>query len=118
MTRPLLPALLPALLLALGLLAACQPVRPPSPEPAPSALLQAALQWAAAEQNLAPNLLRVVSVEPVQWPDAALGCPQPDMLYAAVITPGYRIVLAGPDATYTLHTDSHPEGTKIFCVQE
>ena len=38
------------------------------------------------------------------------------MLYAAVITPGYRIVLAGPDATYTVHTDSNPEGTKIFCV--
>lgn len=117
MTKPRLPALL----LALGLLAACQPVQPPSPSTeqlAPAALLQAALQLAAAEQNLAPNLLRVLSVEPVQWPDTALGCPQPGMLYAAVITPGYRIVLAGPDTTYTVHTDSDPEGTKIFCVQE
>jgi hypothetical protein len=42
--------------------------------------------------------LHILAVEAVNWPDAALGCPQPDMIYAAVITPGYRVVIATADA--------------------
>jgi hypothetical protein len=49
--------------------------------------------------------IQVLEVEAVEWPDASLGCPQPGMMYAQVITPGYRVRLRAGEATYTLHTD-------------
>jgi len=49
--------------------------------------------------------ITVVSVKAVDWPDASLGCPEPGMLYAQVITPGYRIVLSHDGETYEYHSD-------------
>jgi hypothetical protein len=34
----------------------------------------------------------VVQAEAVNWPDGSLGCPEPDMMYTQVITPGYQVV--------------------------
>lgn len=51
------------------------------------------------------NIL-VTSVEAVDWPDSSLGCPQPDGVYLAVVTPGYRIRLSFGSVTYTYHADS------------
>lgn len=51
------------------------------------------------------NDLSVASFKPVDWPDASLGCPEEDGVYAAVVTPGYRIVVTGGDRTLTYHTD-------------
>ena len=48
--------------------------------------------------------IKVVSVEAVQWPDTSLGCPQPDRMYAQVVTPGYRIVLEAGGKTYDYHS--------------
>ncbi|MDQ3328852.1 MAG: hypothetical protein M3506_10065, partial [Chloroflexota bacterium] len=31
----------------------------------------------------------VVSITAQEWPDSALGCPEPGMMYQQVITPGY-----------------------------
>lgn len=114
--------------LALGL-AACQPVRPlPADEGAAAsapalsadeqAMADASLDFVAAAQAAEPEALTVLSVEAVEWPSAALGCPQPDMVYAAVITPGYRIVLETGDARYVVHTDSRPDGEKLICPEE
>ena len=36
----------------------------------------------------------VVVAERVTWPDAALGCPEPDQVYTQALVEGYRIVLA------------------------
>ena len=41
----------------------------------------------------------------VEWPDASLGCPQVDVTYAQVITPGYQIQLEANGQVYTFHTD-------------
>jgi hypothetical protein len=46
-----------------------------------------------------------VSVEPTQWRDTSLGCPRPGMVYAQVITPGYKIVLKAQGKEYEFHTD-------------
>lgn len=113
---------------ALGL-AACQPVRPVTelpvaPAAAPAlaaeeqAIAEASSAFVATAQDLSPAALSVVSVEAVDWPDAALGCPQPDMVYAAVITPGYRVVLQVADTQYIVHTDSRVDGEKIICPAE
>jgi hypothetical protein len=48
----------------------------------------------------------VVSVEPVDWPDACLGVSLPDVMCAAVITPGYRVVLEANGQQYEYHTDA------------
>ena len=49
--------------------------------------------------------VRLVSVEAVQWSDASLGCPKPDMVYAQVITPGFLVVLEAMGDEYEYHTD-------------
>lgn len=51
------------------------------------------------------------SIEAVEWPDSALGCPQVDQEYEASPVPGYRIVLRADDQTYEYHGaagDSEP----------
>lgn len=49
--------------------------------------------------------VRVSRVEAREWPDAGLGCPQADMMYAAMITPGYLLELRAGGQTYEFHTD-------------
>ncbi len=111
------------------LLTACQPVRPlpaaapvvsdaPALSAAEQAMAEASIAFVAAAQAISPDALAVVSIEAVEWPSAALGCPQPDMVYAAVITPGYRIVLEMGDARYVVHTDSRRDGEKLICPEE
>lgn len=52
-----------------------------------------------AKQDLAQRLsipisdIVLVDVKEVTWSDASLGCPQPDMMYAQVLTPGYLVKL-------------------------
>jgi len=58
----------------------------------------------AQRLGLTPEAIRLVSVEAVDWPDASLGCPQPGMMYAQVITPGYRIILSASGENYEYHT--------------
>jgi hypothetical protein len=50
-------------------------------------------------------------VEPATWPDASLGCPQPDMAYAQILTPGFLINLEVDGKQYPYHTD---EGESII----
>jgi len=56
--------------------------------------------------GLSVSEISLISVEAVDWPDTSLGCPQPGMAYAQVITPGYRVVLGAPGETYEYHTDT------------
>ena len=56
--------------------------------------------------GLSTGEIRLASVDAVEWSDASLGCPQPGMMYAQVITPGYRVVLEAEGQQYTYHTDT------------
>ena len=47
--------------------------------------------------------IEVISAQPVVWPDASLGCPEPDMQYAQVATDGALIELRSDDTTYSYH---------------
>jgi len=66
---------------------------------------------AAAKEDLANWLdvsgedILVTSIEAVQWSDSSLGCPQPEMMYLQVITPGFRVILQAQGQTYEYHTD-------------
>lgn len=63
----------------------------------------------AAVDDLAARLgtytIEIVSVEPVDWPDACLGLARPDEACAQVITPGLRIILSVGGRQYEYHTD-------------
>ena len=78
----------------------------PTPPPEAEQVVRLAVEDLAERLDLSPEQIRLVSVEAVDWPDASLGCPQPGMMYAQVITPGYRITLEAEEETYEYHTDT------------
>ncbi len=47
--------------------------------------------------------IEVISAQPVVWPDASLGCPEPGMQYAQVTTDGALIELGSAGTTYSYH---------------
>jgi hypothetical protein len=67
-------------------------------------VVQLTRQDLSERAGVAPEAIRLLSVEAVEWPDAGLGCPQPGMMYAQVVTPGFRVVLATEDAMYEYHS--------------
>jgi hypothetical protein len=75
-----------------------------------------------ASQDLAERLamsideIAIVSAEVVEWPDASLGCPKPGMIYAQVITPGYRLILEVGGEQYVYHSDN--EGRQLIPCQD
>ena len=59
--------------------------------------------------------IAVVAVKAVNWPDTSLGCPEPGMVYAQVITPGYRILLSYDGQVYEYHSD---QGDRVVYCQQ
>lgn len=57
--------------------------------------------------------IQVQLVEPMEWPDASLGCPLADVAYAQVVTPGYRVLLIAAGSLYEYHTDR--AGQLVLC---
>jgi hypothetical protein len=90
-----------------------------SPAPIPSA---AASAVGAAQADLQRRLglagvadLVVRSVKAMDWPDTSLGCPDPERMYAQVITPGYLVVLGHAAKSYEYHTDAGER--VVLCVE-
>ena len=89
------------------------PGRPPMNAPPLQALVQLALADAGRRSQLDPSKLKVVLAEAVTWPDGALGCPRPDLLYTQALVPGYRVrILAG---TETLEYHASRRGEPFYC---
>jgi hypothetical protein len=63
-----------------------------SPDPQPA--VTNALRDAASHLNVGEDQLHVDQVEPRQWPDSALGCPQPGIMYSQIVTPGFLIIIS------------------------
>lgn len=59
----------------------------------------------AARLGLAVDRIEVEDVEAVQWPDGAMGLPEPGMMYTQAIVPGYRVILAAQGRRFSYHTD-------------
>ncbi|MEA3335649.1 MAG: hypothetical protein U9R25_07030 [Chloroflexota bacterium] len=47
--------------------------------------------------------IEVVEAAEMEWPDASLGCPAPDMGYAQMLTNGMQVVLQVEGRTYAYH---------------
>jgi hypothetical protein len=67
----------------------------------------------AATLSVDVSQIQVISAEAKDWPDTSLGCPQPGIAYAQVVTPGYRVVLAYKQTQYEYHADQ--KGQLVTC---
>ena len=72
----------------------------------PAALLDAVRASAARRTGVPATAVRVTRTAAQTWPDAGLGCPEPDALYAQVLTPGYLLLLQAGGRQLEYHTDS------------
>ncbi len=79
--------------------------------------VDAALVDAASHLGVPRDQLRLESVQPQQWPDSSLGCPQPGEMYSQIVTPGFLIVITSGASRLEYHTDAHPNVTVKLCRQ-
>jgi hypothetical protein len=85
-----------------------------NPGPIPPERVAAALGDLQQRAGVAAGAITVVSAEAVEWSDGSLGCPQPDMMYPQVISPGYRLILAAGGQEYAYH--GNESGDLFFCA--
>jgi hypothetical protein len=68
-------------------------------------VIQAAVDDAASRAGVVASEVTVVSSQSVTWPNPALGCPRRGVMYADVITPGYRVVVEAGGTRYDYRAD-------------
>jgi hypothetical protein len=73
-------------------------------DPIADSMVEQAQRDAARRLDVSQTRVRLVSLLAMTWPDASVGCPQPEIDYADVETPGYRIVVRADDQTLIYHT--------------
>jgi len=77
-----------------------------TPPPAAEKAVELAMQDLSQVEDIPQDAIRLVSVDRMEWSDASLGCPEPDMVYAQVITPGFLVVLEAEGEVFEYHTDT------------
>jgi hypothetical protein len=68
--------------------------------------MPALLNFVAQKYSASANAVKIIKVEPVNWPDACLSAAQPGEVCAQTITPGYRVMVEIKGIAYELHTDN------------
>jgi len=69
-------------------------------------MIQLAKSMLANKLGIAPTQITLFDILAVEWPDSSLGCPRPGMMYAEVVTPGYKIQLEVDGSYYAIHSDT------------
>jgi hypothetical protein len=82
---------------------AATPTPTPTPEPSLATAKAAALLVHAL--GVPANSVSFESVKPMQWPNTAIGCPEPGRAYSDVIVPGWVIILRADSKLYEYHAD-------------
>ncbi|MBI2304180.1 MAG: hypothetical protein HYU86_05475 [Chloroflexi bacterium] len=88
-------------------------VTPTPPPLGAQGIVEMARDDLARRLSIPKDKIAVAQVTSVNWSNTSLGCPQPGMSYAAVITPGFRIILSYQGQEYRYHSDDR--STVIFC---
>ncbi len=88
----------------------------PNPDKSASPAEQAAQNIAAESLGVEPEDVTVLKITSREWPDASLGCPQPDMMYAQMLTSGYQAIVEVDGETYDLRMDTRGNG--LICPPE
>ncbi|MBV9324628.1 MAG: hypothetical protein JO352_12660 [Chloroflexi bacterium] len=83
----------------------------PVVSPESAAVVDAAVTDAASHLGVSRDTLHVDQVEPRQWPDSSLGCPQPGQLYSQIVTPGFLIVISSGAHQLEYHSDDRTRVT-------
>ena len=78
-------------------------------------LTKLAMDDLATRLNTNVEDISIMSAEAILWPDAALGCPLSDKVYAQGRVPGFRIQLGAGGKVYIYHTDR--AGKIVFCPE-
>ena len=104
------------------------PISTPTPQPTtaaeslmPKATLSPELQTVADKAtailaetlDVKPEEVTILQVRRVEWRNASLGCPQPGMMYAQVITPGYLVRAEVNGEIQTVHMND--QGRGVVC---
>ena len=71
---------------------------------------------AAQRAGVAPEKVKILTVEAVTWADGSLGCPEPGMMYTQALVRGYRIGVDAAGTTLVYHTG--PQSTFVHCPPE
>jgi hypothetical protein len=69
----------------------------------------------AGRLSVGSEQIKLITTTAVEWPDSALGCPQPGYSYLQVITPGFIIRYDVNGTVYEYHTDQ--TGVFVLCDQ-
>jgi hypothetical protein len=110
-----------ALILVL-VLAACSPASIPdtggesTPDNLPPLVVMEAITQLSQELNVSMEVVEVIELEQVDWPDACLGIPMEGQACAQVITPGFRVVLDVNGQQYEFR--SNQDGTLLMQVPD
>jgi hypothetical protein len=62
--------------------------------------------------GVAVDRMRVEEVRAVEWPDAALGCPEKGAQYAQIVVPGYSVRMEVDGAEHRVHVG---KGRAVIC---
>ncbi|MFA4935060.1 MAG: hypothetical protein WC568_04410 [Candidatus Methanoperedens sp.] len=99
------------LLLLISLISGCVDTKPGDviyngeviPEYSP--VVDIAKKDLAGRLNIPVEEILLVKQEKVDWSDTSLGFPEVGMMYAQVITPGFRVILKAEGKFYEYHSD-------------
>ena len=72
----------------------------------PIDMRRAVVADAARRFKVAESAVVLTRAEQVTWPNAALGCPEPDTVYAQALVPGFRVVARTAAGELLYHTDT------------
>ena len=81
----------------------------------PRDVRRAVVADAAKRFKVAQNTVVLASAEQVTWSNAALGCPEPGLMYTQMLVPGYRVVAKTREGNLTYHTDN--SGNVRSCLE-
>ena len=89
--------------------------RQPTPRPTSPPTAADIAKLALGQQlNINPAAISIVSVEPVEWPNACLGVQEQGQMCAQVVVPGYLVMLEAERQRYEYHTNA--DGTELQAV--
>lgn len=71
---------------------------------------------AAQRAGVAPDRVKILTVEAVTWADGSLGCPEAGMMYTQALVRGYRIAVDASGTILSYH--SGPRSTFVHCPPE
>ena len=90
----------------------------PIPLTPPISSLQNLIEHAKADLaqrlSIPATQVTVVDARDVVWSNSSLGCPQPGMMYAEVLTPGYLILLNVDGQGYEYHAGKNSDA--FYCA--